>query len=107
MRGLKELFGRRGKQEESDVEIVSLRPVGRFQVERILRVLSRQVLVGRVTEGLVYPGYKIKGRKAGVIMKVEKDHRKVDFAVVGDEVALMLENEIPCREGEELEIYRS
>ncbi len=99
-------FRRRGEPEGGTV-IVSQRPVGRFRVEKTLRVLTRQVLVGEVTEGLVYPGYKLKGRKAGVIMKVEKDHREVDFAVAGDRVALMLEYEVPCEEGEELEVYQS
>jgi translation initiation factor IF-2 len=97
----------RFRKKTEEVEIVSRRPVGSFKVEKVLKVLTRQVLVGEVLEGLIYPGYKLKGRKAGVVMKIEKDHREVDFAVAGDRVALTLENEIPCEENETLEIYQS
>ncbi len=95
------------KKEKSDVEIVSKHPVGRFRVEKSLKVFSRQVLIGEVIEGLIYPGYKVKGKSVSPIMKIERDHRRVDFAVAGDRVALMLEYEVPCEEGEELEIYQS
>ncbi|QDA32272.1 translation factor [Thermococcus indicus] len=98
---------RRKREETPEVEIVSRRPVGRFKVEKILRVLKRQVLIGEVLEGLIYPGYKVKGRKAGLIMEIERNHQKVNFAVAGDRVALMLENEIPCEKGETLEVYQS
>jgi len=97
----------RGRREAQGVEIVSRRPVGKFKVERVLRVLARQVLIGEVLEGLIYPGYKLKGRKAGVIMKIEKERKEIDFALTGDRVALMLETEIPCTEGEILEVYQS
>jgi translation initiation factor IF-2 len=103
---LKRLLGKEDEPKK-EVEVVSLKPVGMFRVEKVLRVLSRQVLIGEVLEGLVYPGYKVKGRGVSPVMKIEKDHRKVDFAVAGDRVALMLENEIPCENGEELEIYQS
>ena len=94
-------------QKGSGSEIVSRKPVGRFRVDRVLRVIHRQVLIGEVLEGLVYPGYKVKGRKASPIMGIEREHRKVDFAVAGDTVAIMLEHEIPCEKGEILEIYQS
>ena len=103
---MKRIFGgRKGRGEQ--VEVVSRRPVGRFRVEKTLRVLSRQVLMGEVVEGLIYPGYKVKGRKASPIMEIERERRKVDFAVTGDRVAIMLEHEIPCEEGEVLEVYQS
>ncbi|WP_324615389.1 tRNA-binding protein Pbp11 [Thermococcus thioreducens] len=101
---LKRLLGRRDYHE---VDVVSREPVGKFRVEKILKVLNRQVLVGEVTKGLIYPGYKVKGKSVSPIMKIERNHQRVDFAVAGDRVALMLEHEVPCEEGEELEIYRS
>ena len=94
-------------KKDSGTEIVSRKPVGRFRVERVLRVTHRQVLIGEVLEGLVYPGYKVKGRKASPIMRIERERRRVDFAVAGDTAALILENEIPCEKGEILEIYQS
>ncbi|ASJ02202.1 translation factor [Thermococcus profundus] len=97
-------FLRRGNQS---VEVVSRRPTGRFRVEKKLTVLNRQVLVGEVVEGIIYPGYKVKGRKASPVMRIEKDHREVEFAISGDKVALILEREIPCEKGEDLEIYQS
>ncbi len=102
---LRRLFKR--DQKDSETDVVSRRPVGRFRVEKTLRVLSRQVLIGEVVEGLIYPGYKVKGRKASPIMGIERERRKVDFAVTGDRVAIMLEHEIPCEEGEVLEVYQS
>ncbi|NJE05918.1 translation factor [Thermococcus sp. M36] len=99
-------FFRKTKKRE-DTNIASRKPVGRFRVEKSLKVFSRQVLIGEVIEGLIYPGYKVKGKSVSPIMKIERDHRRVDFAVAGDRVALMLEYEVPCEEGEELEIYQS
>ncbi|NJE09616.1 translation factor [Thermococcus sp. MAR1] len=101
---LKRLLGR---IEDHEVEVVSTKPVGKFRVEKTLKVINRQVLVGEVTEGLIYPGYKVKGKAVSPIMRIERSHKRVDFAVAGDRVALMLEYEIPCEEGEELEIYQS
>ncbi len=95
------------KKDRGEVEIVSRKPVGKFRVEKSLRILGRQVLIGEVVEGIIYPGYKLRGKKTGIVMKIEMEKREADFAVSGDKVALMLENEIPCKKGDELEIYQS
>ena len=95
------------KKDREDVEIVSRKPVGKFRVKKSLKIFGRQVLIGEVFEGIIYPGYKLRGKTVGIVMKIEMEKREADFAVAGDEVALMLENEIPCKKGDELEIYQS
>ncbi len=99
-----------GKRDDNEIGgVASRNPVGRFRVERSLKVSSRQVLIGEVIEGIIYTGYKVKGRAVSPIMKIERDHMEIDFAIAGDRVALMLEHEIPCEEGGEggLEVYQS
>ena len=88
-------------------KIVSRKPVGKFRVLRVFQVLGRQVLIGEILEGIVYPGYKLKGKDVGIIMAIEKEHRRVDFAVLGDIVALILENKMRAEKGEVLEVYQS
>ena len=95
------------RKRNGESKTVSRKPIGKFRAEKALKVINRQVLVGEVTEGLIYPGYKVKGKAVSPIMGIERSRKRVDFAVAGDRVALMLEYEIPCEEGEELEIYRS
>ncbi|WP_232462894.1 tRNA-binding protein Pbp11 [Thermococcus sp. P6] len=102
LRLLKRIF-RRGE----NTEVASREPVGRFRVEESLKTPSGPVLVGEVVEGLIYPGYKVRGKGVSPIMWMELDGRRVDFAVEGDRVAITLEKWIPCEEGEELEVYRS
>ena len=92
------------KRDIEKIEIVSRKPVGKFKV---FQILGKHVLSGEVVDGIIYPGYKLKGRDAGVIMGIERGHRKVDFAVSGDIVVLILENKIEVEEGEILEVYQS
>jgi len=104
------LFGKifkKSKKEINKVEIVSRKPVGKFRVLQIFQILGRQILSGEVLEGIIYPGYKLKGKDVGVIMAIEKEHRRVDFAVSGDTVALILENNMKAEKGDILEVYQS
>ncbi len=104
---LDRILGRRAR-DENPPEIVSRNPVGRFKVERELRAMGRQILIGEVLEGIVYPAYKLKaGRKVALIYRIEKEHREVEFAVSGDRVALILEGEIEVGKEEEIEVYQS
>lgn len=45
--------------------------VGKFRVEKVLKVVFREVLVGEVFEGIIYFGYKFKGLSVGVIRVIE------------------------------------
>jgi len=88
-------------------EITSRKPVGKFKVEKVFEILTKQVLVGEVVEGVIYPGYKLKGNNVALIREIQRDRQKVDFAVEYDKVALVLEGRINTGEGEILEIYQS
>ena len=103
MKILEKIF-KKSKRDVEKIEIVSRKPVGKFKV---FQILGKHVLSGEVVDGIIYPGYKLKGRDVGVIMGIEKGHRKVDFAVSGDNVALILENKVEVEEGEILEVYQS
>lgn len=98
------------KKPERDIEkieIVSRKPVGKFRVLQVFQILGKQALSGEVIDGIIYPGYKLKGRDVGIIMGIEKEYRRVDFAVSGDTVALILENNMKVEKGEVLEVYQS
>ncbi|WP_297091042.1 tRNA-binding protein Pbp11 [Thermococcus sp.] len=94
-----------GSKEEQKIRTIPGKPVGKFRVESVLRVFTRQVLIGEVTEGIVYPGCKLRGGSIGKVVKIEMGRRQVDLAESGNKVAIMLENEIPAKKGDELEIY--
>lgn len=96
----------RRKRHKGEI-IASRYPVGKFRVEKVLKVAFKEVLVGEVLEGIVYPGYKLKGSSVGVIRAIEREHRKVDFAVAGDKVALMMESPTKAEEGQILEVHQS
>ncbi len=89
------------------IEIVSRKPVGKFRVLQVFNIFGKQVLAGEVLEGIIYPGYKLKGRNVGIVRNIEKNRKKVYFAVSGDVVALMLENKMDVNGGELLEVYQS
>ncbi|ADT83050.1 tRNA-binding protein Pbp11 [Thermococcus barophilus] len=95
------------KREVNKIEIVSRKPVGRFRVLQVFNIFGKQVLAGEVIDGIIYPGYKLKGRDVGIVRNIEKNRKKVDFAVSGDVVALMLENKMDVNDGELLEVYQS
>ncbi|MCA6214180.1 translation factor [Thermococcus bergensis] len=101
--GLFDIF----KKKEGRVEIFSKRPVAKFKVEKVFEIFGREVLVGEVVEGVIYPGYKVKGKKAALIREIEKERQKVDFALEYDKVALVLEGKLNTKAGEILEVYQS
>lgn len=101
--GLFDIF----KKKESGVEVFSKRPVAKFKVEKVFEIFGREVLVGEVVEGVIYPGYKVKGKKAALIREIEKERQKVDFALEYDKVALVLEGKLNTKAGEILEVYQS
>ncbi len=86
--------------------IASRKPVAFFKVEQTLNVLGRETLVGTV-EGIIYPGYKVKGRGVAIIREIQRERKRVDFAVDGDRVALILEGRTGAKKGDILEIYQS
>ncbi len=100
MKVLERLFGKGGS------EIVSRGPVAKFKVRECFGISERRALSGEVTDGVIYPGYKIKGRKVALIRRIEIGNRAVDFAVSGDKAVLILEGEFPCVRGE-VNVYRS
>jgi len=71
-----------------------------------VNILGRETLIGTV-EGVIYPGYKVKGDGIAVIREIQRERKKVDFAVDGDRVALILEGRTNAKKGERLEIYQS
>jgi len=101
---LKRFFA--GRRDTAEIEIVSRRPVARFNVEQALNVLGKETLIGTV-EGIIYPGYKVKGESAALIREIQKDRKRVDFAVDGDRVALVLEGKTNAKKGEVLDVYQS
>jgi len=88
-------------------EVVSKKPVGRFQVAGVTSILGRQVLGGIVLDGVIYPGYKLKGDGVALVREIHIQNRKVDFAVEGDRVALVLEGTLKLRDGDAIEVYQS
>lgn len=86
--------------------IASRRPVAYFGVEQVLTVLGRETLIG-TAEGIIYPGYKVKGKGIAIIREIRRGKKKVDFAVDGDKVALILEGRTNAKKDERLEIYQS
>lgn len=95
------------KKKESKVEVFSKRPVAKFKVERVFEILGREVLVGEVAEGVIYPGYKVKRKKAALIREIQRERQRVDFALEYDKVALVLEGRLNPKAGEMLEVYQS
>ncbi|AMQ18967.1 tRNA-binding protein Pbp11 [Thermococcus peptonophilus] len=95
------------RKEHKGEGIASRQSVGKFRVEKVLKVAFREVLIGEVLEGIIYPGYKLKGPSVGVIRAIEREHRKVDFAVTGDRVAIMMEAPTKAKEDQILEVYQS
>ncbi|WP_054841321.1 tRNA-binding protein Pbp11 [Thermococcus peptonophilus] len=98
------------RKEHKGEGIASRQSVGKFRVEKVLKVAFREVLIGEVLEGIIYPGYKLKGGPSvgGVIRAIEREHRKVDFAVTGDRVAIMMEAPpTKAKEDQILEVYQS
>ncbi|MCO6040547.1 tRNA-binding protein Pbp11 [Thermococcus alcaliphilus] len=101
--GLFDIF----KKKEGGVEIFSKRPVAKFKVEKVFEIFGREVLVGEVVEGVIYPGYKVKGNGAALIREIQKERQKVDFALEYDKVTLVLEGKLNTKAGEILEVYQS
>ncbi|NJE26677.1 translation factor [Thermococcus sp. MV5] len=89
------------------VEVVSKKPVGKFKVEGVLNILGKQVIIGEVLEGVIYSGYKLKGRGVALIREIQKDRKKVDFALEYDRVGLVLEGTLSVEEGDILEVYQA
>ncbi|NJE54742.1 tRNA-binding protein Pbp11 [Thermococcus sp. 21S9] len=99
-------FLRRPREGESGEFIASRKPVAKFRVEQVLNVLGRETLIGTV-EGIIYPGYKVKGRSIALIREIQRERKRVDFAVDGDRVALILEGKTNAKKGDVLEVYQS
>lgn len=95
------------KKRKKEVQIFSRRAVGKFKVERVFEILGREVVVGEVIEGVIYSGYKLKGKGVALIREIQKERQKVDFALECDKVALVLEGKINPKAGEVLEVYQS
>jgi len=102
---LSRLF-KRGDEGEAGEVIIEKEPSGRLRVDNCLVMPVGRVVIGEVLEGVIYPGYKLKGGGVAVVMGIEKEHKKVDFAIVGDLVALFLDGSIECEKGDELEVYK-
>ncbi|WP_297499247.1 tRNA-binding protein Pbp11 [Thermococcus sp.] len=97
----------RGKKTKTDGEfIASRKPVATLGVEGVMNVLGKETVIGTV-EGVIYPGYKVKGRGIAIIREIQKGRKRVDFAVDGDRVALILEGKINAKKGERVEVYQS
>ena len=95
------------KKREKEVQIFSRNPVGKFKVEGVFEIFDREVVVGEVIEGVIYPGYKIKGERVALIREIQKEGQKVDFALEYDKVALVLEGKISPKSEEVLAVYQS
>ncbi|NJF24330.1 tRNA-binding protein Pbp11 [Thermococcus sp. Bubb.Bath] len=105
---LGKFFGRKREPLEEGIEIVSRHPVASFHVESVLRIGEKVTIIGTVEGGMVYPGYKVKGKKnAALVYIIEKDRKRVEYAVDGDKVALILEGRIETKKGDTLEVYQS
>ncbi|ACS90577.1 MULTISPECIES: tRNA-binding protein Pbp11 [Thermococcus] len=95
------------KKREKEVQIFSRKSVGKFKVEKTFKIFGKEVLVGEVIEGVIYPGYKIKGERAALIREIQRDRQEVDFALEYDKVALVLDGKLNPKVGEILEVYQS
>ncbi|ANF22805.1 tRNA-binding protein Pbp11 [Thermococcus piezophilus] len=104
---LSRLFGGKKETSTEEIQIVSRKPVGKFRVEKTFKILGKETLIGKVENGIIYPGYKLRGKEVAVIYKIEKERKTVDFAIDGDTVALILEGDLKAKPGEVLEIYQS
>ena len=104
---LGKLFGKKQEPCNEEIEVVSRNPVATFRVENVLKVMKREVLIGTVNGGVVYPGYKVKGKCVALIYTIERNRERVEFAVDGDKVALILEGKMKARKGDILEVYQS
>ena len=104
--GLFDFLKGKDRKEVGGEFIASRKPVARFRVEQVMNVLGRETLIGTV-EGIVYPGYKVRGKEIAVIREIQREKKRVDFAVGGDRVALILEGRTNAKKGETLEIYQS
>ncbi|WP_456367193.1 tRNA-binding protein Pbp11 [Thermococcus sp.] len=98
-------FLKRHDEERAEF-IASKKPAARFSVENVVNILGREALIGTV-EGVIYPGYKVKGKGIAVIREIQRDRKRVDFAVDGDRVALILEGRTNAKKGDLLEVYQS
>ncbi|WP_297509551.1 tRNA-binding protein Pbp11 [Thermococcus sp.] len=104
--GLFDFLRKKAEKETGGEFIASRRPVATFRVEQIMNIMGREALIGTV-EGIIYPGYKVKGKGIAIIREIQKDRKRVDFAVDGDRVALILEGNTNAKKGERLEVYQS
>ena len=104
--GLFDFLKRPEKEDAGGEFIASRNPAGRFLVDEVLTVFGRETLIGTV-EGVVYPGYKVKGKGIAVIREIQRNRKRVDFAVDGDRVALILEGRTNAKKGDLLEVYQS
>ncbi|ALV63324.1 hypothetical protein ADU37_CDS16250 [Thermococcus sp. 2319x1] len=93
--------------KKKEVGVFSKRPAAKFKVEKVFEISGREVLAGEVVEGIIYPGYKVKGKGAALIREIQKEKQKVDFALEYDKVALVLEGKPSTKAGEILEVYQS
>ncbi|BAA30333.1 tRNA-binding protein Pbp11 [Pyrococcus horikoshii] len=95
-------FKRKGEDEKD----VTGKPVGKVKVESILKVGFRDVIICEVLEGIVKVGYKVKkGKKVAGIVSMEREHKKIEFAIPGDRVGMMLEKNINAEKDDILEVY--
>lgn len=86
-------------------EPVSKKPVGKFRVESVLDDGS---ISGEVLDGIIYPGYKLKGGRTVVpIMKIMRADKEIEFAIEYDRVVIFPEGRLKVEEGEILEVYAS
>nr|7ANU_A Chain A, Pbp11 protein [Pyrococcus abyssi GE5]7ANU_B Chain B, Pbp11 protein [Pyrococcus abyssi GE5] len=80
--------------------------VGKVKVENILIVGFKTVIICEVLEGMVKVGYKVrKGKKVAGIVSMEREHKKVEFAIPGDKIGIMLEKNIGAEKGDILEVF--
>ncbi len=104
---LGKFFGKKQEPDTEEIEVVSRNPVATFLVENVLKVMKREILIGTVKGGMVYPGYKVKGNGVALVYAIERNRERVEFAVDGDRVALLLEGRIKVRKGDVVEVYQS
>ena len=100
-------FFRRIFKRGSGEVITSRNPIGKFRVKRELKSGEKQALLGEVLEGVIYPGYKLKGNGVALIRRLRQGGKEMDFAVEYDEVVILLEGKIRVKENEILEVYQS
>ncbi|NJE75331.1 translation factor [Thermococcus sp. ES12] len=98
---------KRFRRKVNGPEIASRHHIGKFKVVGTTRIPGKQVLRGIVLEGIIYPGYKLKGGGIALVREIRLQNRRVDFIVEHDEAALVLEGVLKVKEGDILEVYRS